>query len=83
MEETKNWVIEFFDTMKASGEEKRDLNDTRKHCYNWVKIQIEKEKSSGKKEKGKAEAVIDLHDASTDYWEKVKQDHLNNLKQQQ
>ncbi|MBB2148830.1 DUF7833 domain-containing protein [Pedobacter gandavensis] len=69
----KKWVLEFFDTMKASGQDKRDLNDTRQHCYNWINIGLEKEKSSGKNEKGKAEAVMDLNAASTDYWDMVEQ----------
>lgn len=73
IENAKNWVIDFFDTMKASGQDKRDLNDTRQHCYNWINIGLEKEKSSGKKEKGKAEAVMDLNAASTDYWDMVEQ----------
>lgn len=49
-EETKKWVIEFFDTQRASGQDKKDLNDARSHCYNWINLQVKKEKSSAKKE---------------------------------
>lgn len=83
LENSKKWVVEFFETMRASGQDKRELNDARQHCFNWIKIQLEKEKSSGKKEKekGKAEAVLEVYDASTEYWDKVKEAHLNNLNQ--
>jgi len=81
LEHSKKWVVEFFETMRAAGQDKRELNDTRQHCFNWIKIQIGKEQSPSKREKGKAEAVIDLYDASTQYWDKVKEDHLNNLNQ--
>ena len=71
LEEAKNWVIEFFDEQRAAGQDKRDLNDARSHCYSWVKIQV------GKKTevipKGKAEAVLDLHAAGTDFWKLVEQ----------
>ena len=73
LESTKKLIVDFFDTMKAAGQDKRDLNDARFHCFNWINAKIQKEKSSGKKEKGKAEAILDLHTASTDYWDKVEQ----------
>jgi hypothetical protein len=81
LENAKNWIIEFFETMRAAGQDKRELNDARQHCFNWIKIQISKEKIPGKKDKGKAEAVLEVYDASTQYWEKMKEDHLNNLNQ--
>jgi len=75
--EAKKWVEEFFDEQRAAGQDKRELNDARSHCYNWIRTQVQKEKGSGQKEKGKAEAVLDLHDASTDYWEQQKLAHIN------
>jgi len=80
LDEAKNWVMEFFDEQRAAGQDKRDLNDARSHCYSWVKIQI------GKKTEvvpqGKAEAALQLHTASADYWEMQKQAHLNNQNSQ-
>lgn len=81
LENAKKWVVEFFETMRAAGQDKRELNDARQHCFNWIKIQISKETIPGKKDKGKAEAVLEVYDASTQYWEKMKEEHLNNLNQ--
>lgn len=76
LEWAKLWVVEFFDEQRAAGQDKRDLNDARSHCYNWIKIQTGKQDKPV--QKGKAEAVLDLHDASTDYWEQQKQAYINN-----
>lgn len=80
LDEAKKWVIEFFDEQRAAGQDKRDLNDARSHCYSWIKIQLDKMSKPG--QKGKAEAVLELHAASTDYWELQKQAHLNNQNNQ-
>jgi len=80
LEEAKSWVTEFFDEQRAAGQDKRDLNDARSHCYSWIKKQTRKE-TGEEKPKGKAEAVLDLHSASTEYWEQQKQAHINNQNQ--
>lgn len=49
--EIKNWIKKFFEEMRAQGQEKRNLTDTTSHCFNWIRIQIEKEKNSAQKEK--------------------------------
>ena len=70
----KNWVAEFFDEQRAAGQDKRDLNDARSHCYSWVKIQLGKKPTEAPK--GKAEAVLDLHAAGTDFWKMVEQNEV-------
>jgi len=80
LEEAKNWVIEFFDEQRAAGQDKRDLNDARSHCYSWIKIQLAKKTDEAPK--GKAEAAVELHTASADYWEMQKQAHMNNQNNQ-
>lgn len=80
LDEAKNWVIEFFDEQRAAGQDKRELNDARSHCYNWIKK--ETSKKTDDVPKGKAEAAMDLHTASADYWELQKQAHMNNQNNQ-
>lgn len=52
-EEMKKWISEFFELQRAAGQDKRDLNDSRRHCFSWINLQIknQKEKSSEQKEK--------------------------------
>jgi DNA-binding MarR family transcriptional regulator len=76
LEEAKNWVIEFFEEQRAAGQDKRDLSDAKSHCYSWVKIQKEKNKSAAPK--GKAEAALKTHDAMAAYWEEQEKAHLQN-----
>ncbi|AMQ00957.1 hypothetical protein AY601_4106 [Pedobacter cryoconitis] len=80
LDEAKNWVIEFFDEQRAAGQDKRELNDARSHCYNWIKK--ETSKKTDDVPKGKAEAAMELHTASADYWELQKQAHMNNQNNQ-
>lgn len=80
LDEAKNWVIEFFDEQRAAGQDKRELNDARSHCYNWIKK--ETSKKTDDVPKGKAEAAVELHTASADYWEMQKQAHMNNQNNQ-
>jgi DNA-binding MarR family transcriptional regulator len=80
LESAKNWVREFFEEQRAAGQDKRDLQDAKSHCYSWVKIQIGK--NTGEVPKGKAEAALELHTASADYWEMQKQAHINNQNNQ-
>ncbi|WP_448104694.1 DUF7833 domain-containing protein [Pedobacter panaciterrae] len=51
--EMKKWISEFFELQRAAGQDKRDLNDSRRHCFSWINLQIknQKEKSSAQKEK--------------------------------
>ena len=80
LESAKNWVKEFFEEQRAAGQDKRDLQDAKSHCYSWVKIQIGK--NTGDVPKGKAEVALELHTASADYWEMQKQAHINNQNNQ-
>jgi hypothetical protein len=76
LEEAKNWVLDFFEEQRAAGQDKRDLSDAKSHCYSWVKIQKEKNKSAAPK--GKAEAALKTHDAMAAYWEEQEKAHLQN-----
>jgi len=40
-EEIKKWISEFFEKLENEGQDKRDLNDARSHCFRWINIQVE------------------------------------------
>jgi hypothetical protein len=57
-DEIKDHIKDFFLTIKAADEEKKDLSDAKSHCSRWIAIKLEKEKCSGKKEKGQSKFEV-------------------------
>lgn len=50
VEDSKFWVAKYFQEMKARDETKLSLKDTKSHCFNWAKIEIQKEKDRFEKQ---------------------------------
>lgn len=70
IDEVKEWIKEFFLTLRAADQTKTDLPDAKSHCSRWINIQLEKIniKGPGPAKQGKAEAVYNAQSQLADYW---------------